>query len=81
MSISIFVIKLLDLWTATFFSKLFLSSETKVKLDYDSFDRIPKNFRITNEEFNQMNASFFNFIFFYSVQTINYGNEVHVVAL
>lgn len=40
-----------------------------------------KKFRITNEEFNQMNASFFNFIFFYSVQTINYGNEVHVVAL
>lgn len=64
MSISIFVIKLLDLWTATFFSKLFLSSETEVKLDYDSFDRIPKNFRITNEEFNQMNASFLNFIFF-----------------
>lgn len=81
MSISIFVIKLLDLWTATYFSKLFLNSETKVKLDYDSFDRIPKNFRITNEEFNQMNASFFNLIFFYSVQTINYCNEVHVVAL
>lgn len=69
------------MWTATYFSKLFLNSETKVKLDYDWFDRIPKNFRITNEEFNQMNASFFNFIFFYSVQTINYGNEVHVVAL
>lgn len=69
------------MWTAKYFSKLFLSSETKVKLDYDSFDRIPKNFRITNEEFNQMNASFFLFYFFYSAQIINYGNEIHVVAL
>lgn len=36
---------------------------------------------VTNEEFNQMNASFFLFYFFYSAQIINYCNEIHVVAL
>lgn len=52
MSISIFVIKFLDLWIVIFFLKLFFSFEIEVKLDYDSFDRILKNFRIINEEFN-----------------------------
>lgn len=53
MSISIFVIKFLVRFVdCNIFFKVIFEFWNKIKLDYDLFDRILKNFRIINEEFN-----------------------------